>query len=573
MSMIHDDPSDFAEDSASGFADLYSSRLRAVPGGVVRRHRPAEPKVSIIFGGGSGHYPAFAGLVGPGLGDGAVMGNIFTSPSTAQAYSVGRATDTRQGVIYSYGNYAGDVMNFGLAGDRLKSEGIDARQVIVTDDIASSPAEAAEERRGIAGDLVVYKVLGAAAEKGLDINEVERLGNHANARTFTLGVAFTGCTFPGATEPLFTVPEGKMGLGMGIHGEPGLRDVEWVPATELAEILVDTLLEERPADVSGRVGVIVNGLGRTKYEELFLLYGRIAPRLCAAGLEIVSPEVGELVTSLDMGGVSLTLVWLDEDLEELWLAPADSPAFRRGSVEEDAEEDEGQPTTDVADVPVVTVVGSELSCAAAGVAVAALSAMKDVLEENEAQLGDLDAVAGDGDHGRGMTRGVRYAHAAAEHARTDGWGMAGVLGAAGDAWGEFAGGTSGVLWGAGLRSFGGALGNETVVTGESVGAAVHAFLDALVSLGHAEVGDKTLVDAVVPFLTEFEEQLGREEGLVAAWASAASRAKQAADATERLSPKKGRARPLAERSIGSPDPGAMSFAMVVGAVSEVLAKD
>jgi len=573
MSMIHDDPADFAEDSASGFADLYSSRLRAVPGGVVRRHRATESKVSIIFGGGSGHYPAFAGLVGPGLGDGAVMGNIFTSPSTAQAYSVGRATDTRRGVIYCYGNYAGDVMNFGLAGDRLTSEGIDARQVIVTDDIASSPAEAAEDRRGIAGDLVVYKVLGAAAEKGLDIDEVERLGNHANARTFTLGVAFTGCTFPGAKEPLFTVPKGKMGLGMGIHGEPGLRDVDWVPATELAGILVDRLLEERPADVTGRVGVIVNGLGRTKYEELFLLYGRIAPRLRDAGLEIVAPEVGELVTSLDMGGVSLTLVWLDDELEELWLAPANSPAFRRGSVEEGVEEDEARSTTDATDVPIVAVVGSGDSIAAAGIAVAALAAMRNVLEEHEGQLGDLDAVAGDGDHGRGMTRGVRHAHDAAERAHGAGWGMAGVLGAAGDAWGEFAGGTSGVLWGAGMRSFGDALGNETAVTGENVLAAVHSYLDALVSLGHAEVGDKTLVDAVVPFLAELEEQLGRGEGLAIAWASAASRAQKAADATSTLSPKKGRARPLAERSVGSPDPGAISFAMVVGAVVGVLAND
>lgn len=573
MSMIHDDPADFAEDSASGFADLYSSRLRAVPGGVVRRHRATEPKVSIIFGGGSGHYPAFAGLVGHGLGDGAVMGNIFTSPSTAQAYSVGRATDTRRGVIYCYGNYAGDVMNFGLAGNRLTSEGIDVRQVIVTDDIASSPAEAAEDRRGIAGDLVVYKVLGAAAEKGLDIDEVERLGNHANARTFTLGVTFTGCTFPGATEPLFTVPEGKMGLGTGIHGEPGLRDVDWVPANELAGILVDRLLEERPADVTGRVGVIVNGLGRTKYEELFLLYGRIAPRLRDAGLQIVAPEVGELVTSLDMGGVSLTLVWLDNELEELWLAPADSPAFRRGSVEEGVDEDEAPSTTDATDIPIVAVIGSGDSSAAAGIAVAALAAMRNVLEEHEGQLGDLDAVAGDGDHGRGMTRGVQHAHDAAERAHEAGWGMAGVLGAAGDAWGEFAGGTSGVLWGAGMRSFGDALGNEKAVTGENVVAAVHSFLDALVSLGHAEVGDKTLVDAVVPFLAELEEQLGRGEGPAIAWASAASRAQQAADATSTLSPKKGRARPLAERSVGSPDPGAISFAMVVSAVAGVLAND
>ena len=203
MTRIFDDPAEFTADAVEGFADLYASHVRAVPGGVVRRMKPRSPKVAVIVGGGSGHYPAFMGVVGPGFADGAVVGNIFTSPSTAQAYSVGRIAHSGAGVIYTYGNYAGDVMNFGMAGERLHADGIDARQLIVTDDIASaSPAEAAK-RRGIAGDFVVFKVLGAAAERGLDIDEVERLGLLANARTYTLGIAFSGCTFPGAEEPLF----------------------------------------------------------------------------------------------------------------------------------------------------------------------------------------------------------------------------------------------------------------------------------------------------------------------------------------------------------------------------------
>ena len=282
--------------------------------------------------------------------------------------------------------------------------------------------------------------------------------------------------------------------------------------------------------------------------------------------------MGELVTSLDMGGVSLTLVWLDDELEELWLAPADSPAFRRGTVDDHVEAADDQFVADVTTGPEVVVVGSQASRDAAGVAVEALMAMRHVLEENEQQLGDLDAVAGDGDHGRGMTRGVQHADEAARQACADGWGMAGVLGAAGDAWGEFAGGTSGVLWGAALRGFGDALGNEDGVSGVDVVTAVHAFLDALVSLGHAEVGDKTLVDAVVPFLAEFEDQVGRGVGVAAAWGAAVPRAQAAADATTELTPKKGRARPLAERSIGSRDPGAVSFALVVDAVTDVLAK-
>ena len=166
MTRIFDDPAEFTADAVEGFADLYASHVRAVPGGVVRRAKPRSPKVAVIVGGGSGHYPAFMGVVGPGFADGAVVGNIFTSPSTAQAYSVGRIAHSGAGVIFTYGNYAGDVMNFGMAGERLQADGIDARQLIVTDDIASaSPAEAAK-RRGIAGDFVVFKVLGAAAERG-----------------------------------------------------------------------------------------------------------------------------------------------------------------------------------------------------------------------------------------------------------------------------------------------------------------------------------------------------------------------------------------------------------------------
>jgi dihydroxyacetone kinase len=293
MTRIFDDPAEFTADAVEGFADLYASHVRAVPGGVVRRAKPRSPKVAVIVGGGSGHYPAFMGVVGPGFADGAVVGNIFTSPSTAQAYSVGRIAHSGAGVIFTYGNYAGDVMNFGMAGERLQADGIDARQLIVTDDIASaSPAEGAK-RRGIAGDFVVFKVLGAAAERGLDIDEVERLGLLANARTYTLGIAFSGCTFPGAEEPLFSVPDGQMGLGLGIHGEPGLEDVASLPAPKLAQLLVEKVLDERPAGSGDRVGVILNGLGTTKYEELFVLWKSVSALLREAGLTIVAPEVGD----------------------------------------------------------------------------------------------------------------------------------------------------------------------------------------------------------------------------------------------------------------------------------------
>lgn len=570
MATIYNDPAEFTDEAVEGFVDLYGDRLRKVVGGVVRRGRPRKPKVAVLVGGGSGHYPAFAGVVGPGFADGAVIGNIFTSPSTAQAYSVGRAANSGAGVIYTYGNYAGDVMNFGLAGERLKAEGIDARQVIVTDDVASAPASEIDKRRGIAGDFVVFKVMGAAAERGAGIDEVVRLGYLANAKTFTIGLAFSGCTFPGADHPHFTVPEGMMGLGLGIHGEPGLRDVPWQPANDLGELMVDRVLEERPAGASGRVAAILNGLGSTKYEELFLLWGIVARKLREAGLEIVGPEVGELVTSLDMGGVSLTLCWLDDELEPLWLDPADTPAYKRGSMvgAEFAGADEEEAEAVAADV--VPAVGSDESRGAAAVVVTALRAMQEVIHREEEELGRIDAIAGDGDHGRGMVRGIDFAVAAATKAQTAGWGVAGVLGAAGEAWAEYAGGTSGVLWGAGLRSFGAALGNEQPVTGSDAAKAAHAFLQAMTDLGKAEVGDKTIIDAAVPFLSELDSRIHAGAPLAEAWTGAAGVAETAAASTTALSPKKGRARPLAERSIGNPDPGALSFAMCMRAIAEAL---
>ncbi len=570
MTTIYNDPTEFTDEALEGFVDLHAHHVRRVMGGVVRRRRATTPKVTVLVGGGSGHYPAFAGVVGPGFADGAVVGNLFTSPSAAQAYSVGRAAQSGAGIIFTYGNYAGDVMNFGLAGERLCAEGVDARQLIVTDDIASAPPQEREKRRGIAGDFVVFKVMGAAAERGLDINEVERLGNLANARTFTIGLAFSGCTFPGAESPHFSVPKGKMGLGLGIHGEPGLEDVPWLPADALADTMVGRIMAERPSPASGRVAVILNGLGATKYEELFLLWGIIAKRLRSEGLEVVAPEVGELVTSLDMGGVSLTLCWLDDELEPLWLDPADTPAWKRGYVADRAEADEGDEPTPVEPVTTVTPIGSQASRSVAATAVKALSAMQDILQVNEQELGRIDAVAGDGDHGRGMVRGINFAVDAARDALQAGWGAAGVLAASGDAWAEYAGGTSGVLWGAGLRAFGAALGDEEEIHSTDVSTAVREFIRAMTDLGKAELEDKTIIDAAVPFRDELADGLERGEGLKQAWSTAAARAEAQAQATSALRPRKGRSRPLAERSVGHPDPGAISFAMCVRVVTDWL---
>ncbi|MFE5341527.1 dihydroxyacetone kinase family protein [Isoptericola sp. NPDC056578] len=571
MTRIFDDPEEFADDQLAGFLDLYADRLRGVPGGVVTLP-DGEPQVAVVIGGGSGHYPAFCGTVGSGLAHGAVVGNIFTSPSAAQAYSVAKAADQGRGVVLSFGNYAGDIMNFGIAAERLRKEGIDARVVVVTDDVAS--AEDPEQRRGIAGDFSVFKAMGAAAAAGLDLDEVERVGRASNAATRTLGVAFSGCTMPGAEAPLFQVPAGHLGLGLGIHGEPGIEDVPLLPAEKLAGLLVERLLAAAPDSSSTRLAPVLNGLGTTKYEELFLLWRHVARLLRERGFTLVEPEVGELVTSLDMGGVSLTLQWLDDELERCWTADAYTPAYRkqraplerldasgRGGAAEGVAQDEAVPPA------------SDASRALAGAVRDGLRALHAVVAEHEEELGRIDAVAGDGDHGRGMLKGATAALRSAEQAPPEA-GAAWLLGRAGRAWAEQAGGTSGVLWGAALEAFGGSLGDDgDAYDPPKVADAIDAFAESVQDLGRAQAGDKTLLDALLPFAASFREQAGAGAPTRDAWAAAADAATEAARATADLRPRVGRARPLAEKSLGTPDAGATSFALVVTRVGEVLARD
>jgi dihydroxyacetone kinase len=548
----------FVDDAMAGFSLLYAGVVQRVPGGIVRATETPAGKVAIVIGGGSGHYPAFAGYVGPGLADAAVVGNVFASPSARQVRDVARAASRGGGVVLAFGNYMGDVLNFGLGAERLRGEGIETRILAVADDVASAPLSRAHERRGIAGDVVVFKVLGAAAEAGYELDDVMRVGRLANGRTRSFGVAFAGCTLPGASEPLFTVPAGQMGVGLGIHGEPGIAEEPVVPAGELSHLLVGRLLAEAPADAPARVTAILNGLGSTKYEELFVLWRHVARRLRAAGVEVVSPEVGELVTSLDMAGCSLTLAWLDDELLSLWQAPAQTPAVRRGAP---IATEPAAPVEVEAAAAEWPDAGDESAAAAARLA-EILGDVAAALAAAEHELGRIDAQAGDGDHGIGMKAGSQAAAAAAAEARDAGAGVGSALAAAADAWADAAGGTSGVLWGVGLRAAAGELSDSAGVTGEQVTRAVRAALDRVADLGGARPGDKSLIDALEPFT------LALERG--GSWRAAAQTATLAAEATVRLEPRVGRARPLAQRSVGHPDAGAVSLALCARTVADAL---
>jgi dihydroxyacetone kinase len=571
MTYLSNNPKHFAADSLRGMVAANPDYLIEVHGGVVRATSSPKGEVSVVVGGGSGHYPAFAGWVGPGMAHGAVCGNVFASPSASQVKSVVRAAENGGGTLLLFGNYAGDCLHFGAARDELLDEGIDTRIVTISDDIASNTPDKANDRRGIAGDIFVVKVACAAAAAGLSLDEVQRLTEKANSSTRSLGVAFTGCTLPGASEPLFTVPDGEYALGLGIHGEPGISTHPMGTANEIAELLVQRVLAEEPKrgaeGYNGRVAVLVNGLGATKYEELFVLYGSVAELLHERGLTIVQPIVDEQVTSLDMAGVSLSLLFLDEELERLYLAPAASPAYSRGSITG------GTRRVVVEDADAGRIVaGSPASAAQAQCALGFIKAMADEMVAREGELGKLDSIAGDGDHGQGMVLGSGAALAAAKNAVAQGAGMSTLFTIAGAAWAEGAGGTSGAAWGTAISAFGADLSDDVPATLEDLGAAGVKAALAFESVGSAKPGDKTMVDATHPFAVCLEEELHEGRVLAEAWSNAAKASWQGARDTAEMVAKKGRARTHGTASLGHEDPGAVSFAMLMSVLASRFSK-
>ncbi|MCT1776498.1 dihydroxyacetone kinase family protein [Brachybacterium sp. p3-SID957] len=571
MTYLFNDPSDFAAQAVKGLALSHPEQVAMVHGGVVRASETPKGQPALVIGGGSGHYPAFAGWVGPGMGHGAPCGNIFSSPSSSQVYSVARNAENGGGVILGFGNYAGDVLHFGAAAEKLRAEGVDVRIIKVSDDIISNSPENHRDRRGIAGDLPVFKIAGAAIEAGADIDEAERIAWKANDATRSFGLAFDGCTLPGADEPLFHVEEGQMGVGLGIHGEPGVRDEPIGTADEIATLLVEGVIAEQPErsqeGYEGRAAVILNGLGTVKYEELFVVYTKVAELLEQHDITPVRPEVGEFVTSLDMAGLSLTLVYLDEELEQHWLAPVDTPAYRRGAMpqqERPRRTDFWEAGTD--EVPESTEESREVAQDIVGV----LDLFEQVCAREEAELGRIDAIAGDGDHGQGMAYGSKGAAAAARAAVEDGAGARTVLVRAGEAWSESAGGTSGALWGAALIAAGGVFDDREGSEQRTVVDAIDAGIDAVQRLGGAKEGDKTMVDAAAPFRTALAEKFTGDNASEAI-VEAAAVARKAADATADITATLGRSRVLGEKSLGTPDPGAISFSILMKELGEHLA--
>jgi phosphoenolpyruvate---glycerone phosphotransferase subunit DhaK len=314
------DPFAAVDEMLLGFCFAHDEvTLTASGRGVVLQNRSSSRRTGVITGGGSGHEPAFLGYLGQGLADGVAVGNVFASPSAQPVVEVARALEAPDGVLFVFGNYEGDIMNFGMAAELLELEGIASETVLVTDDVAS--AKVCAERRGVAGDVIVLKAAGARADAGGSLYDVAEAARYANSMTRTVGVGLGPCTVPTAGRPTFDLPEGGMDVGMGVHGEAGIRRAPLASADDVADELVDLILHDFARPVDSAL-VLINTLGATPLMEGYVFLNSVRKLLQAAGVEIHRALVGEFITSLEMAGLSLTVTQLDGELMSLLDAPS-----------------------------------------------------------------------------------------------------------------------------------------------------------------------------------------------------------------------------------------------------------
>lgn len=304
--------------------------LEGSPRSIIALDGPRPGKVGLVVGGGSGHEPTFLGFVGRGLADAAAVGNVFASPPPDPILECAKAVSGGAGVLFLYGNYAGDVMNFDMAAELGAMEDIEIRTVLTTDDVASAPRDQREKRRGVAGNFFVFKVTGAACDRMLSLDECERIARKANDQTFTVGVALSPCSLPQTRRPNFEIGGDEMEIGMGIHGEPGVARGKLKSADEITDDMLDRILEEMAPSRGDRVAVLVNSLGATPLMELYIMNRRAKQRLDELGVERHATWVGNYCTSLEMAGASVTLMRLDEELQSLLDHPCDCAMFRAG---------------------------------------------------------------------------------------------------------------------------------------------------------------------------------------------------------------------------------------------------
>jgi phosphoenolpyruvate---glycerone phosphotransferase subunit DhaK len=329
MRKILNDPNAYVTEMLEGLLRAHPDELAAADDrhAIVRADAPVQGKVALATGGGSGHLPVFLGYVGKGMLDGCAVGDVFQSPSAEQMLQVTRRIHGGAGVLYIYGNYGGDVMNFDMAAELADMEDIRVETVLVRDDVASAPPAEAERRRGVAGMVYAFKLAGAKADEGGTLDEVAAIARKTLANTRTIGVALSPCTVPQAGTPTFTIGEHEMEIGMGIHGEPGMQREPLASADAITERMLAALLEDLGPASGDTLAIMLNSLGATPHEELYIMYRKAHEVLTAQGLALHRPYVGRFATSMEMAGASITLLRLDDELRGLLDAPAHTPFF------------------------------------------------------------------------------------------------------------------------------------------------------------------------------------------------------------------------------------------------------
>lgn len=568
-------PEDVERQVVDGYVKSYPALIRKVGDDVVVRTRRKRGKVALVSGGGMGHEPAHLGYVGTGMLDAAVGGAIYTSPAVDRiSAGIEAVAPDATGVLLVVKNYTGDVINFKLAEEAAREEGVACDHVVVNDDVAVGTPTQREQRRGVAGTVFVHKCAGAAAEAGKPLAEVKRVAEKVIDNVRTMGVAIAPCTVPAAGKPGFTLADDEMEMGVGIHGEPGIRREKMEPLDAMVDEILDHVLAD--IDFAGHeVAVLVNGAGGTPDYELALVANHVHDVLSARHIGVWHTYMGNYLTSLEMRGFSVSLLRLDDELKDLLSAPADTPAWQQGeaSLAEDAAPEEDAAPKQVAASEASNVPAAEATGATKAV-IDVISAVAGAMEAHKDELTELDQPIGDSDHGINMARGFSAARALLPSLA--GEAPAAVLKKVGSTLVSKVGGSSGPLYGTLFRKVGVTLkADDSLASDENAVRCLAAGLSkafvGIEDLGGAKPGDKTMLDAMQPAMEALEHARGEDAPLAEALAQAADAAEAGAEATVPLQARKGRASYLGERSVGHKDPGAASFALLMRTVANAVA--
>lgn len=568
-------PEDVERQVVDGYVKSYPALIHKVGDDVVVRTHRKRGKVALVSGGGMGHEPAHLGYVGTGMLDAAVGGAIYTSPAVDRiSAGIEAVAPDATGVLLVVKNYTGDVINFKLAEEAAREEGVACDHVVVNDDVAVGTPTQREQRRGVAGTIFVHKCAGAAAEAGKPLAEVKRVAEKVIDNVRTMGVAIAPCTVPAAGKPGFTLADDEMEMGVGIHGEPGIRREKMEPVDAMVDEILDHVLAD--IDYAGHeVAVLVNGAGGTPDYELALVANHVHDVLSARHIGVWHTYMGNYLTSLEMRGFSVSLLRLDDELKNLLSAPADTPAWQQGeaSLAEDAAPGEDASPKQVAASEASNVPAAEAT-GATKVVIDVISAVAGAMEAHKDELTELDQPIGDSDHGINMARGFSAARALLPSLA--GEAPAAVLKKVGSTLVSKVGGSSGPLYGTLFRKVGVALkADDSLASDENAVRCLAAGLSkafvGIEDLGGAKPGDKTMLDAMQPAMEALEHARGEDAPLAEALAQAADAAEAGAEATVPLQARKGRASYLGERSVGHKDPGAASFALLMRTVANAVA--